>query len=183
MKLTRGCRQVLSHGFTLLELLVVIVIIAGLAAIAFPVTDRVMQRARAASCMNNLRNLGAALNLYLADHNNFMPALVTARSDSSSSDAAIDTTLNAYTSSRDVFRCPADTKQLWQSSGTSYLWDSLLNGQNVTQLEFFGMVTNSSHIPLISDKENFHKYQDVQVNILYADGHVAKEIQFTVNGK
>ena len=35
----------------------------------------------------------------------------------------------------------------------------------------------------MSDKENFHTYQDVQVNILYADGHVAKEIQFTVGGK
>jgi prepilin-type processing-associated H-X9-DG protein len=32
----------------------------------------------------------------------------------------------------------------------------------------------------MSDKESFHKYRDVQVNILYADGHVAKDIQFVV---
>jgi prepilin-type processing-associated H-X9-DG protein len=35
----------------------------------------------------------------------------------------------------------------------------------------------------VSDKENFHKYQGVEVNILYADGHVAKEVQFVVGGK
>ena len=35
---------------------------------------------------------------------------------------------------------------------------------------------------MIGDKESFHLYQDVKVNILYADGHVAKEISFVVNG-
>ena len=176
-------RHTTRDAFTLMELLVVMVIIAGVASLIVPATDRVMQRARAASCMSNLRNLGTALNLYLADHNYFMPTFVTARPDTGGNDAAIDNTFNAYTGSQDIFRCPADYKKLWQTTGTSYLWDSLLNGQNATQLDFFGMVTSSSHIPVMSDKENFHKYQDVQVNILYADGHVAKEIQFTVNGK
>ncbi len=62
-------------AFTLIELLMVVVIIAALATLAIPAGDRVLHRARSAACMSNLRNLGSALNLYLADHNNIMPSL------------------------------------------------------------------------------------------------------------
>lgn len=169
-------------AFTLMELLVVIVIIAGLATLIIPAGDRVLHRARAAACMSNLRNLGAALSLYLADHNNVMPTLVIARETIGDDPPALDSALLPYTEDTKVFRCPADSKKLWEKTGTSYIWNNLVNGQNVTSLDFFGRV-KGSRIPVISDKENFHKYRDVEVNILYADGHVAKEIQFTVGGK
>jgi len=170
-------------AFTLIELLVVIVIIAGLATLIIPAGDRVLHRARAAACMGNLRNLGGALNLYLADHNSIMPSLVIARESIGEDPPAIDTALLPYTEDPKVFRCPADAKRLWEKTGTSYIWNSLLNGQNIASLDFFGLVKNGSRIPVMSDKENFHKYRDVEVNILYADGHVAKELQFTVGGK
>jgi prepilin-type processing-associated H-X9-DG protein len=38
-----------------------------------------------------------------------------------------------------------------------------------------------THIPLISDKQGFHPDLKDRVNILYADGHVAKEIQFSTS--
>ena len=170
-------------AFTLIELLVVIVIIAGLATLIIPAGDRVLHRARAAACMGNLRNLGGALNLYLADHNNIMPNLVIARETIGDDPAAIDTALLPYTEDPKAFRCPADSKRLWEKTGTSYIWNNLLNEQNVASLDFFGLVKSGSRIPVMSDKENFHKYRDVEVNILYADGHVAKELQFTVGGK
>lgn len=170
-------------AFTLIEIMVVLVIIAGLAALIIPAGDRVLHRARAASCINNLRNLGSALNLYLSDHNNTMPNLVIARETIGTDPPAIDTALLPYTEDAKVFRCPADSKKLWEKTGTSYIWNSLLNDQNVTSLNFFGFVKSNSRIPVMSDKENFHKYRDVEVNILYADGHVAKEIQFTVEEK
>ena len=172
-----------SGGFTLVELLMVITITAALAALAVPAGNRLIHRARAASCMNNLHNLGASLNLYLADNNNTMPTLVTARASVNSDEPAIDKALANYTDSKTVLHCPADSKKLWETTGTSYLWNSLLNEQNVASLNFMGLITSGSRIPVMSDKENFHTYQDVQVNILYADGHVAKEIQFTVGGK
>jgi prepilin-type N-terminal cleavage/methylation domain-containing protein/prepilin-type processing-associated H-X9-DG protein len=177
-------RQVrIGAAFTLIELLVVIVIIAGLATLIIPAGDRLVHRARGAACMNNLRNLGASLNLYLADHNNIMPRLVMARETIGDDPPGIDTALLPYTGDPRAFRCPADSRKLWETTGTSYIWNSLLNDQNLGSLDFFGLVKSGNRIPVMSDKENFHKYRDVEVNILYADGHVAKELQFTVGGK
>lgn len=169
------------RGFTLLELLVTVVIIGILATIAVPATQRVVAGSRAVHCMGNLKALGGALQLYLADHNNLMPTMLVARESKDSDEAVMDNTLSDYVDGTDVFCCKADTKGLCRKTGTSYLWNNLLNNQTANDMNFMGFIRDGSRIPVMSDKENFHKYRDVQVNILYADGHVAKEIQFVVN--
>lgn len=57
------------RGFTLIELLVVIAIIAVLAAILFPVFAQAREKARASTCLNNERQLMAAVMLYVQDNN------------------------------------------------------------------------------------------------------------------
>lgn len=59
----------IRRAFTLIELLVVIAIIAILAAILFPVFAQAKESGRAATCLSNFRQIGAACHLYLADHN------------------------------------------------------------------------------------------------------------------
>jgi len=57
-----------ERGFTLIELLVVIAVIAVLAAILFPVFAQVRAKARSASCVSNLKQIGLALAMYRQDY-------------------------------------------------------------------------------------------------------------------
>ena len=167
----------MKGAFTVIELLVVTVIIAILAGLAVPAYTYVLQVGRATACVSNLRQIGTALNVYLADHNATMPTLQAARSSTSQNVPVIDNTLKAYANDLRVFACPADTTGIAAATGTSYYWNSALNGQVLANLSFLA-ISAPSRIPILSDKEGFHPYLANKVNLLYADGHATKDLNF-----
>lgn len=162
------------RAFTLVELIIVITVVGVLAAIAFPIYQHVVQGGRAVACVSNLRQLGAALSLYVGEHNMTLPTMMAGRTDRREDVPVIDTVLATQTADPRVFLCPADVKGIGVQTGTSYFWNSALNGQNLASLNFFNHV-DATHIPVLSDKEGFHPYEPSQVNILYADGHATKD--------
>ena len=60
-------------GFSLVETLVTITIIATLAGVALVVTNRAKQAALSASTLSNLREIGTCANLWTVDNNNLFP--------------------------------------------------------------------------------------------------------------
>jgi prepilin-type N-terminal cleavage/methylation domain-containing protein/prepilin-type processing-associated H-X9-DG protein len=60
-----------QHGFTLVELLSVIVIIAALFGLLVPSLQNSRRQAKAAVCMSNLRQINSAFSIYLNDNGSF----------------------------------------------------------------------------------------------------------------
>lgn len=63
----------LPSGFTLVELLVVIAIIAVLAGLLFPVFAKARDSARKSTALSNLKQIGAAVQMYAADYDDHLP--------------------------------------------------------------------------------------------------------------
>ena len=174
----RGRGRVLA--FTLIELLVVIAVIGILAALLMPALGRAKESARSAACISNLRQVGVALQLYVDANNQRLPIMRDKLAASGTNQPPTNTLPSVEVVLRDelgntnVLRCPSDRKELFEQTGSSYSWNSLLNGQRADNLKVLGLHFDPHAIPVFFDKESFHAARGTkkEVNYLYADGHI-----------
>ncbi|MGQ9487314.1 MAG: prepilin-type N-terminal cleavage/methylation domain-containing protein [Armatimonadota bacterium] len=82
-------------AFTLMELLVVIAIIVVLVGLLLPVISQVRRQAEKIPCMNNLKQIHAAMMLYLDDYNEYPLGMRF---------------LLPYSRNNNIFLCPLDDK-------------------------------------------------------------------------
>jgi prepilin-type N-terminal cleavage/methylation domain-containing protein/prepilin-type processing-associated H-X9-DG protein len=97
------------RGFTLIELLVVIAIIAILAAILFPVFARAREKARAASCLSNIKQLSLGAQMYAQDYDEMlMPGMLCTKADTRQVWwFATDGRIQPYVKNLQILRCPS----------------------------------------------------------------------------
>ena len=136
-------------AFTLLELLVVIAIIAVLASLLLPVLSAAKRRAAQTTCINDLKQLGLGMQMYLDDYSGTFPGMASQHSGFQSADwiwwrtndtahpveksPIVIALANASTS---LFRCPLDTDdsaRIAQADGVNgpYLYSYSLTSYNV----------------------------------------------------
>jgi len=181
-------------GFTVIELLVAIAIIAVLAALLVPAARKVSDTSKQTECAANLRQIGIAFNSLLNDTNGTYPPYQDASRVVWYNKLAPYLGLPVDVSYRDikprVFQCPANTTAGWDYNKLSYGYNQYLGdntgsgGIRVPR----AAITHPAGLILCADgdsrEDTYNSLLDRGwrgpgvvhhggANILYVDGHVA----------
>ena len=131
-----------SGGFTLIELMIVIAIIAILAAILVPNFIRARAQGQLTACKSNLKNIGTALEMYSTDWSGKYPTT---------------TTLLTPNYLKSVPECPAAASNTYVATfGTS----ATFNPDDYTDY-YFVECAGSNHLP-VSVTGNYPAYNGIQ---------------------
>lgn len=126
----------MRRSFTLIELLVVIAIIAILAAMLLPALSKARAKARAISCVNNLKQIGLAIAIYNNENDDYYPCCRFPTTEDQNT-FWIRYLMQNQNLDMKLFRCPSDSKvNTYTPSDWSGLSTSVSYSHNITVLGF-----------------------------------------------
>ncbi|MCP5526215.1 MAG: type II secretion system protein [Verrucomicrobiales bacterium] len=171
-------------AFTLVEVLVVIAIIGILAGLLMPGLGRAKGKALSTACLNNLHQIGLAMEIYVQDNDHRLP--VCAQMPTLNPELTpLTTALAPFLHASNVFKCPGD-RATFAREGTSYEWNIFLNGASydrpeedmspVTRAVVDTIFGGRMNTPLTGDAGAFHGAGGgwSGKNALFFDGRVER---------
>ena len=189
------------NGYTLLELLVVLVVLTFLAAVVLPTFQNARLASERASCLRNTKQIGDAMRQYAADYNQYLPPL--AINDVASSVPPFSRpygwadALQHYLGNTAILHCPSAASRVssdgtqngftdyWMNSAGDALNLKLLaapaltilsgegnDGNQRTDARYNLRVLPTDWRDYIVDVDNPSRRHYGLANYLFADGHV-----------
>jgi len=102
-----------QNGFTVVELLVAMAVLAMLIGLSLPIMSKVRQSGRVTACLSNLRNLGQAHWQYMGDHKGRFIDAGLPHGGLANEEVAWVNTLDPYYDNKLVLRSPVDLSRHW----------------------------------------------------------------------
>ena len=160
-----------SAGFTLVELLVVLVVISLLFALVMVGTMTSRNKARQATCQSNLRQIGIALRMYMEDHGGFPPPYPCGMGDTLHCENYVAAVAPYLQRTREVWFCPADPYV-----GQDTLPDEWGVDHRFTSYELLGAYEDRGRLwlptPNWLGRDGYDQAHSGGSNVLFWDGRV-----------